>query len=136
MQYYKIELNDDTLNLLLAKQLDTLSGDSIYLMTHIYERENKLLTTAILITYDKDNKPTWKHIKQKELIKVLDYASKINKLPEQYNKTNKQNTWMYGTHELININGKEYLKQIQRDYKTNKKVSETIKEVITSGMNK
>ena len=136
MQYYKIELNENTLSSLLSKQADTLCGDNIYLMEHCYERQNKLCITAILITYDKDNKPTWKHIKQNELIEILNYASKINKLPEQYHKKTKINTWMYGTHQLINIDGKEYLKQIQRDYKTNKKVSETIKEIIISGVNK
>jgi uncharacterized protein YlaN (UPF0358 family) len=104
-------------------------NENEYLQVTDYIMNNKKYLSGILITYN-DFKPTWKHLKADKIPRLIKLSTKINKLPEQHKELTKTNTWMYGTHKEVLINDKLHLVQQQRDYKTNKVLHETIKEIV------
>lgn len=103
-------------------------NDNGYLQITDYKMNGKQYLSGILITYN-DFKPTWKHLKADKIPNLIKLSTKINKLPKQTRNLTKTNTWMYGTHKEVLINDKLHLVQQQRDYKTNKVLSEVIKEI-------
>ena len=103
-------------------------NDNEYLQITDYQMNNKKYLSGILITYN-DFKPIWKHLKPYEIPDLIKLSTEINKLPKQTRELTKTNTWMYGTHKEVLINDKLHLVQQQRDYKTNKVLHETIKEI-------
>lgn len=99
-----------------------------YLAITQYRMNNKDYYSGIQITYN-DYKPTWKHIKPNDIKALIKLSTKINNLPKQHKELTKSNTYTYGTHKEITINNKLYLIQQERDYKTNKLLNETTKEI-------